>query len=55
MGWANLYRQKVDSWLLGIEEAMGCVTAKAYGISFGSDENFLKLNIGGGCMILRIC
>ena len=41
--YANLWRQKVDSWFPGAEEREGWgMTANGYRVSFGADENVLE-------------
>lgn len=46
---ANLERQKAHWWLPGAGEKGDEETFKGYGVSFGNDENVLKLDRGHGC------
>ena len=47
--------RKQISGCQGLEKGGGGgVTANGYGISFGGDENVLKLASGDGCKTLRI-
>ena len=42
--------RKLDEWLLRVgSRGEGRIAAHLYGISFGGDENILKLDSGDGC------
>ena len=48
----NSWRQKVDQWLLEAGGLGNGEIADGYGVSFGADENFLKLDNGDACTTL---
>ena len=50
----NIWQQKVDEWLLMAREEEWGVTAEGCRVSFGDDDNVLKLGIVHGCTWLHM-